>query len=144
MSDFDFSDKTKELFGNPEAFMKTPDFDKMLKGDMVGYDSPIQVIASQIEMTMDGEILKACQRVGVDVNKDELIKALNYDREQYEKGYADRGNKIVPVTLEMDEGHTTRQIKGYLDKATQTIYANSITVDVAEAIGWKIKEGVSK
>ena len=62
----------------------------------------------------------------------------------YEKGYADRENKIVPVTLEMDERHTTRQIKGYLDKATQTIYANSITVDCAEAIGWKIKEGVSK
>ena len=87
MSDFDFSDKTKELFGDPEAFTKTPDFDKMLNGDMVGYDSPIQIIASQIEMTMDGEILKACQRVGVDVNKAELVKALEYDRGQYEQGY---------------------------------------------------------
>ena len=87
MTDFNYSDKTKELFGNPEAFMKTPDFDKMIMGDMFGYDSPIQAIASQIEMSMDGEILKACQRVGVDVNKEELIKALNYDREQYEKGF---------------------------------------------------------
>ena len=87
MTNFSYSDKTKELFGDPEAFTKTPDFEKMLNGDMSGYDSPIRTIASQIEMSMDGEILKACQRVGVDVNKEELIKALNYDREQYEKGF---------------------------------------------------------
>lgn len=89
MSDFDFSDKTKKLFGDPEAFMKTPDFDKMVMGDMFGYDSPIRTIASQIELTMEGEILKACQRVGVNVDKDELVKALQYDRKQYEKGYKD-------------------------------------------------------
>lgn len=87
MTDFNYSDKTKELFGDPEAFMKTPDFDKMLKEDMSGYDSPIRTIASQIEMSMDGEILKACQRAGVDVNKAELVKALEYDRGQYEKGF---------------------------------------------------------
>ena len=145
MSDFDFSDETKELFGNPEAFMKTPDFEKMLNGDiMCVYDSPIKMIVGEIETKMEADTMSVIQRYGIDVDKDELIKALNYDRKQYEKGYADRGNKIVPVMLEMDEGHTTRQIKGYLDKATQTIYANSITVDCAEAIGWKIKEGESE
>lgn len=65
-----------------QAFGKIPDV-----ADISGYDSPIQAIASQIEMSMDGEILKACQRVGVDVNKEELIKALNYDRGQYDKGF---------------------------------------------------------
>lgn len=38
---------------------------------------------------MDGEIIKAVQNVGVDVSKDELIKALQYDRGQYQKGYED-------------------------------------------------------
>lgn len=110
MADFNYSDKTKELFGNPEAFLKTPDFEKMLNGDMVGYDSPIRTIASQIEMTMDGEILKACQRVGVDVNKEELIKALNYDREQYKKGFK--------------EGYQ----KGYLKAAENIIKALTDTI----------------
>lgn len=110
MTNFSYSDKTKELFGDPEAFMKTPDFDKMLKGDMFGYDSPIRTIASQIEMSMDGEILKACQRVGVDVNKDELVKALEYDRGQYEKGFK--------------EGYQ----KGYLRAAENIIKALTETI----------------
>lgn len=82
MSDFDFSDNTKRLV---DAFKKIPESD--YPDLLAGYQSPIQTIASQIEMTMEGEILKACQRVGVDVNKDELIKALEYDRGQYAKGF---------------------------------------------------------
>lgn len=53
------------------------------------YESPIEIIQTQIQMQMDGEILKAVQGVGIDVNKEELIKALAYDREQYVKGYKD-------------------------------------------------------
>lgn len=118
---------------NLNAFITSP--------DMSGYESPIRMIVGEMKTKMDNDTLTAIQRYGIDVDKEELIKALNYDRGQYEKGYADRGNKIVPVTLEMEERHTVRQIKGYLDKATQTIYTNSITVECAEAIGWKIKEG---
>ena len=29
------------------------------------------------------------QNIGYDIDKDELIKALNYDRDQYNKGYVD-------------------------------------------------------
>lgn len=53
------------------------------------YESPIEIIQTQMQMQMDGEILKAVQGVGIDVNKEELIKALAYDREQYSKGYKD-------------------------------------------------------
>lgn len=53
------------------------------------YDSPIKIIQTQIQMQMDGEILKAVQGVGIDVNKEELVKALAYDRKQYVKGYKD-------------------------------------------------------
>ena len=122
-----------------QAFGKIPDI-----SDISGYDSPITMIVSQMEAKMEADTMSVIQRYGIDVNKDELIKALNYDRGQYEKGYADRGNMIVPVTLEMDQRGTVRQIKGYLDKATQIIYANSITVECAEAIGWKIKVSEDK
>lgn len=108
--------------------------------DTSGYESPIRMIVSEMETQMEKDTLTAIQRYGIDIDKEELIKALNYDRGQYEKGYRDRGNMIVPVTLEMEERGTVRQIKGYLDKATQTIYANSITVECAEVVGWKIKE----
>ena len=53
------------------------------------YESPIEIIQTQMQMQMDEGILKAIQGVGIDVNKEELIKALAYDREQYSKGYKD-------------------------------------------------------
>lgn len=57
------------------------------------YESPIEVftrkIVQDIEERINGEIIKECVRVGVNVNKDELIKALAYDRRQYDCGYAD-------------------------------------------------------
>lgn len=53
------------------------------------YDSPIEIIQTQMQMQMDEGILKAVQGVVIDVNKEELIKALAYDREQYSKGYKD-------------------------------------------------------
>lgn len=53
------------------------------------YESPIDVICSDMQMKLENEVLKAVQRVGINVDNDELIKALSYDRQQYTKGYAD-------------------------------------------------------
>lgn len=50
----------------------------------MSYESPIKLIQSEIE---DGIYNKI--RIVVDVDKEELIKALRYDRNQYEKGYSD-------------------------------------------------------
>jgi len=36
---------------------------------------------------IDDCIFQTVQKVGVDVNKDELLKALKYDRDQYNEGY---------------------------------------------------------
>ena len=69
------------------------------------YQSPIEItrtvddIVTKINEKQDETIVHACMRVGVNVDKDELLKALNYDRHQYEKGYADgrraRDSEIV-------------------------------------------------
>lgn len=58
------------------------------------YKSPIQAnyaepIYEQIRDAFDNEVFKAVQAVNIEVDKDELIKALKYDRGQYEKGYWD-------------------------------------------------------
>lgn len=57
------------------------------------YDSPIEVIYQDIQYSLENKILKACQDVNVNVNKEELIKALQYDRNQYQKGYYDGLNE---------------------------------------------------
>lgn len=53
------------------------------------YKAPIELISSPPKLDIDGEIYKAVVKCGVSVDKDELIKALQYDRDQYDKGYAD-------------------------------------------------------
>lgn len=67
-----------------QAFGKLPDI-----SDMSGYDSPITMIASQMETKIEADTMSVIQRYGIDVDKDELIKALNYDRGQYDKGFQD-------------------------------------------------------
>lgn len=60
------------------------------------YKSPIEILNSFsdsltqrfVEET-DKLVLTAVYNIGVKVDKDELIKALKYDRDQYEKGYRD-------------------------------------------------------
>lgn len=53
------------------------------------YKSPIEIIYSSIEAQMENEIYKEVLKYGINVDKDELIKALKYDRNQYQKGYQD-------------------------------------------------------
>ena len=57
------------------------------------YESPIALhYESTFPELVEKEeqaIVQACINVGVNVDKAELIKALRYDRGQYEKGYAD-------------------------------------------------------
>ena len=54
------------------------------------YESPITQFVRQMQSQMESELmLKVSQEVGYSVNKDELVKALKYDRKQYEQGYSD-------------------------------------------------------
>lgn len=52
------------------------------------YESPIKLIR-QMDTEIENELFKAVLKVGVDINQEELIKALQYDRDQYAKGYND-------------------------------------------------------
>lgn len=55
--------------------------------DIMGYQSPIEQYVSDITMKMENDICTAVQNVGIRVDKEELIKALSYDRGQWELGY---------------------------------------------------------
>ena len=66
------------------------------------YESPIKIITGQIKTNYEDAIYSAVQNVGINIDKGELLKALEYDRGQYEEGFRE------------GERHTLRQIKNLL------------------------------
>lgn len=63
------------------------------------YKGPIQIVQEQIssiESQLENETLKVIHKYGIYVDKDELIKALKYDRQQYDKGF-DGNEEYVPI-----------------------------------------------
>ena len=63
------------------------------------YESPIEKIYGELQTQMIQEdenmVMKAIREVGITVDKEELIKALQYDRKQYTKGYEDGKNEVL-------------------------------------------------
>lgn len=48
-----------------------------------------QEFATKINDDQTGCVVKACLDMGINIDKGELLKALQYDRHQYEQGYSD-------------------------------------------------------
>lgn len=74
------------------------------------YESPITIaerlvneVREQTENDIMNNILTVTTEYGINVNKDELIKALRYDRNQYDEGFADG---VAYVTGRIREGDT--------------------------------------
>lgn len=72
------------------------------------YESPINLVVQGIETQMvqkeEQMILEAIRKCDVVVDKDELIKAINYDRNQYSKGYKDGVNDVLDkIMAEIDQ-----------------------------------------
>lgn len=59
--------------------------------------------AKYIAGETDKLILESCMKVVCDVNEKELIKALQYDRGQYEKGYSDGKRDAQPHWVSVEE-----------------------------------------
>lgn len=57
------------------------------------YESPIELFYNshmeEIKTSVEDAVVRGVVNCGIEVDKDELIKALAYDRGQYEKGFAD-------------------------------------------------------
>ena len=57
------------------------------------YESPINAfyneMITKVNESFDNGVLEAVTRVDINVDRDELIKALSYDRGQYDKGFSD-------------------------------------------------------
>jgi hypothetical protein len=72
----------------------------------MSYKSPIDIIYGNIQTKLEDDVVKAIQSYNISVDKEELIKALNYDREQYKAGYEDALKEIsMYVNRYMGELH---------------------------------------
>ena len=60
-------------------------------------------IGKYIAGEVDNLVLESCVKVGCHVDKDELEKALRYDRDQYSKGYADGKRDAAPRWHRVEE-----------------------------------------
>lgn len=73
------------------------------------YESPITMItrvhddiAKRFTEQTDNMVYEEVTQIGVHVDKEELLKALQYDRGQYEKGYDDaRAEFMTAIRKEM-------------------------------------------
>ena len=85
------------------------------------YESPISIlysdIAKRINTTMTDNVVKAVQSYGIHVDEGELMKALDYDRKQYEKGYADAKEEFektwIPCSERLPEIEREGQRRGF-------------------------------
>ena len=68
----------------------------------MNYKSPIEIINKSIETHIEDDVIKAVHKYGIDVDKSELIKALSYDRDQYNKGFQD-GYRTGRMTAMYDQ-----------------------------------------
>ncbi len=55
------------------------------------YQSPIEIklkrTVTEFARELDNEVWKSVVKVGIQVDKEELLEALEYDRDQYNQGY---------------------------------------------------------
>lgn len=99
------------------AFAQDPDF---------GYKSPIEIIYGELETKMENDTFEAIRHYDINVDKEELIKALKYDRNQYKAGYKDALEwmqrviilnmpDIIRYSENQDAGVQIKNINDYID-----------------------------
>jgi flagellar biosynthesis/type III secretory pathway protein FliH len=102
------------------------------------YESPITQILGEMQTQYENDCMKVVQQCGFDVNKEELIKALQYDRNQYSKGYDDGYNKAIDdFTKEICKKYTEEERKQNFKQ-----YCHSIKQELAD-LAQQLKAGGS-
>ena len=70
------------------------------------YKSPIEIIYGDMQTKLESDVFNIIQNYGVDVDKDELIRALQYDRGQYDNGYRDGYRDGIKKFIKYLEEHS--------------------------------------
>ena len=94
------------------------------------YKSPIDLFYDHVVTEQENEVFKAVVRCGIDVDKDELIRALAYDRRQYDLGYAD-GKMDANAEL-----IRCKDCKHHIDEEPGMVYCPKIVGSLVEEEGY--------
>ena len=62
----------------------------------MSYKSPVEIKQELVEEELNG-LFKEVVKIYARVDRDEMIKALLYDREQYEAGYLEGTKNSIPI-----------------------------------------------
>ena len=113
----------------------------------MSYKSPIEIatdLSNTFMLETENEVVKAVYHVGVKVDKDELLRALVYDRKQYKAGYLDGIENRIPIEYikkELKKLDSDINYAGYGDEMLdQLIYAKSWVEEVLLK-GWEKENG---
>lgn len=71
----------------PHIKLKSKPFTPEDLKDLMSYKSPIETIVDEMALIAENGVYKAVQNVNINVSKEELKKALRYDRDQYVEGF---------------------------------------------------------
>ena len=120
------------------------------------YESPITIVEQKLHKTIseqyDDYIMTTIEKtLGCEVDKEELIKALNYDRNQYDKGFRDgygmehtpspitRGDLIRRMTDEELANEIYGWVSMYMPPQLRN-YLEIIKCSILDDIKQKLKE----
>ena len=112
----------------------------------MSYESPIEIYRC-MNNQLENDVVNVVRSYGISVDKDELIKALEYDRGQYQKGYEDakkdmiEARKWISVREALPNsdwvlGQIREKDSGYLWIPRQVEYRESRDDWYEESIGW--------
>jgi hypothetical protein len=90
------------------------------------YESPITQIVGKMETKWEDDCFKVVQSYGFTVNKEELTKALQYDRGQYKRGYEDGYAKAIE--------EFTEQIKARAHSTERNDWSADYMISIWESV----------
>ena len=99
------------------------------------YESPIILFKTDpliqcVKNETDTMVIQGVARAGVHVDKDELIKALEYDRGQYEKGFHDGRMYVPPCPSNADRIRAMSRVNAqYYDEMDEEWSIRTVTVE---------------
>lgn len=91
------------------------------------YESPIEItssIANEIKQEFENHVLRTVHLLEINVDREELIKALNYDRDQYNKGYDvgfENGKKEIELACKETAKEILQTLWNWKDRETPLI-----------------------
>ena len=97
------------------------------------YEPPIELLITdiqhQIVKQQDEKIYEATVHFVPNVKKDELIRALQYDRNQYEKGYADGKHDVMAGLVLCEDCRQWRRNVGVADSPNGHCFCHDIEMN---------------